>query len=29
MLQSGWSESRITKVLGSNWMKFFGQVWGE
>jgi membrane dipeptidase len=28
MQQSGWSDARITKVLGANWMKFFDQVWG-
>jgi microsomal dipeptidase-like Zn-dependent dipeptidase len=28
MQQTGWSDTRITKVLGANWMKFFDQVWG-
>lgn len=28
MAQAGWSETRITKVLGSNWMRMFGEVWG-
>ncbi|WP_294636377.1 dipeptidase [uncultured Aquabacterium sp.] len=29
MAQAGWSEARITKVLGRNWMRFFRDVWGD
>jgi len=29
MEQAGWTEARITKVLGQNWMRFFREVWGE
>ena len=28
MERAGWSESRIVKILGENWMRVFGQVWG-
>ena len=27
MQQAGWSESRIRKVMGENWVRIFGQVW--
>ncbi|MDR5825553.1 membrane dipeptidase, partial [Caballeronia sp. LZ043] len=27
MERAGWSESRIKKVMGENWMRFFGEVW--
>jgi membrane dipeptidase len=27
MEKAGWSESRIKKVMGENWMRFFGEVW--
>ena len=23
-----WSEARIRKVLGENWMRIFGEAWG-
>jgi len=29
MERAGWSESRIRGVLGENWLRFLGQVWGE
>ena len=29
MARRGWSESRIRKVLGENWLRFLGEVWGE
>ena len=29
MARRGWSESRIRKVLGENWLCFLGEVWGE
>jgi membrane dipeptidase len=28
MMKRGWSEKRIRKVLGENWLAFLGQVWG-
>ncbi|MEY3883574.1 MAG: hypothetical protein RLZZ379_852 [Pseudomonadota bacterium] len=27
MERAGWSESRIRKVLGENWLRVFGEVW--
>jgi membrane dipeptidase len=27
MIERGWSEERITKILGGNWMRLLGQVW--
>lgn len=27
MEQAGWSETRIRKVMGENWVRVFGQVW--
>jgi membrane dipeptidase len=27
MERRGWSELRITRVLGQNWLRFFGDVW--
>ena len=29
MVRRGWSETRIRKVLGENWLRFLGEVWGE
>ena len=29
MARRGWSESRIRKVLGENWLRFLGEVWGK
>ncbi|MDO8278712.1 MAG: dipeptidase [Burkholderiaceae bacterium] len=29
MEQRGWSESRIRKVMGDNWIRFLGEVWGD
>lgn len=29
MERAGWSEPRIRGVLGENWLRFMGQVWGE
>ena len=29
MAHRGWSESRIRNVLGENWLRFLGEVWGE
>ena len=28
MLKRGWSEKRIRKVLGENWLAFLEEVWG-
>jgi len=28
MVRRGWSEERILKILGGNWMRLFKQVWG-
>jgi len=28
MLRRGWSETRVVKILGWNWMRLFGEVWG-
>ena len=27
MQSAGWSDSRIRKVMGENWLRIFGQVW--
>jgi len=29
MERAGWSETRIRRVLGENWLRFLGEVWGE
>jgi len=29
MVRRGWTESRIRKVLGENWVAFLREVWGE
>ena len=29
MERAGWSESRIRKVMGENWLRFLAEVWGE
>ena len=29
MVSRGWTESRIRKVLGENWVAFLREVWGE
>lgn len=28
MLQRGWSEASITKLLGGNWLALLRRVWG-
>jgi membrane dipeptidase len=28
MERAGWSETRIRRVLGDNWLRFLGEVWG-
>lgn len=28
MQRAGWSETRIRRVLGENWLRFLGEVWG-
>ncbi|SOH93930.1 membrane dipeptidase [Monaibacterium marinum] len=28
MQRRGWSDARIAKILGRNWMRLFGQTWG-
>lgn len=28
MVRAGWGEARIRKVMGGNWQRVFGQVWG-
>lgn len=28
MERAGWTASRITKVMGRNWLRVFGEVWG-
>ena len=28
MEKRGWSEDRIRKVMGSNWLRFLNEVWG-
>jgi membrane dipeptidase len=28
MERAGWSESRIRKIMGENWVRVFGDVWG-
>ena len=27
MERAGWSESRIKKIMGENWVRVFGEVW--
>ncbi len=29
MLRRGWSEARVRKILGENWLRFLGEVWGN
>ena len=29
LLQHGWSESRVRKVMGENWLRYLGEVWGN
>jgi membrane dipeptidase len=29
MERAGWSETRIRRVLGENWLGFLGRVWGD
>ena len=29
MERAGWSEGRIRKVMGENWLRFLAEVWGE
>lgn len=29
MLRAGWSETKVRKVLGENWLRVLGEVWGE
>ncbi len=29
MEHAGWTEGRIRKVMGENWLRFLGEVWGE
>ena len=29
MVARGWSETRIRKILGENWLAFLAEVWGE
>ena len=29
MIQRGWTETRIRKVLGENWTNFLREVWGK
>ncbi|MGI9477035.1 MAG: membrane dipeptidase [Hyphomicrobiaceae bacterium] len=29
MERAGWSETRIRRVLGENWLNFLGRVWGD
>ena len=29
MERAGWSEGRIRKVIGENWLRFLAEVWGE
>jgi membrane dipeptidase len=28
MEKRGWSEDRIRKVMGGNWLRFLKEVWG-
>jgi membrane dipeptidase len=27
MERAGWSDTRIKKIMGENWVRVFGQVW--
>jgi membrane dipeptidase len=29
MLRRGWSENRVRKVMGENWLRYLGEVWGD
>ena len=29
MMKREWSEKRIRKVLGENWLRFLEEVWGR
>ena len=29
LLRHGWSESRIRKVMGENWLRYLGEVWRD
>jgi membrane dipeptidase len=29
MQRAGWPESRIRKVMGENWLRVLGEVWGR
>lgn len=29
MQRAGWTDSRIQKVIGENWLRVFGEVWGR
>ena len=29
LLQYGWPESRVRKIMGENWLRFLGEVWGS
>ena len=29
MERRGWSEGRIRRILGENWLRFLGEVWGD
>ena len=28
MMEAGWTETRIRKILGGNWVRVLGEVWG-
>ncbi len=29
MLRCGWSEARVRKIMGENWLRFLGEVWNS
>ena len=29
MVRQGWSEARIRKIMGENWLSLLARVWGE
>ncbi len=29
MARAGWSDTKMRKVLGENWMRYFGDIWGD